>query len=410
MKKLSILCLMLASFAPSIQAQRIRSEQVASHIHYLASDQLKGRGTSSPEEIVAAAYIANCFKATGLKPYGTKGYYYDFTFKYNKKIHDTSTQQMPLRSGRNVIGFLDNRAEKTVVIGAHFDHLGLGYDGNSTATNSTYDIHNGADDNASGVAGVIELARYLSTNGIKEKHNFLFMTFSGEELGLIGSKKWCENPSYPLSDIAYMINLDMIGRLNDSTKKLLMYGVGTSNVWIPALEKVNRHFTMKYDSAGVGPSDQTSFYLKDIPVLHVFTGQHTDYHKPSDDMDKINIVGETHILEMLADLIFALDDIPQPTFYKTAAPAGGKMSFKVTLGVMPDYAFEGIGMRLDGVTDGKPASKAGLQQGDIITQLGETPVSSVKEYMNVLSQFSKGDQTTVIFTRNGETQTATITF
>jgi membrane-associated protease RseP (regulator of RpoE activity) len=207
-----------------------------------------------------------------------------------------------------------------------------------------------------------------------------------------------------------MINLDMIGRLNDSTKKLLMYGVGTSNVWIPALEKVNRHFTMKYDSAGVGPSDQTSFYLKDIPVLHVFTGQHTDYHKPSDDMDKINIVGETHILEMLADLIFALDDIPQPTFYKTAAPAGGKMSFKVTLGVMPDYAFEGIGMRLDGVTDGKPASKAGLQQGDIITQLGETPVSSVKEYMNVLSQFSKGDQTTVIFTRNGETQTATITF
>ena len=409
MKKLSTLFVCVL-FISVVNAQRIRTENLAAHINYLASDQLKGRATSSPEEVKAAAYIANCFEATGLKPYGTKGYYFDFAFKYNKKAHDTSTQKLPFRPGRNVIGFLDNRAEKTVVIGAHFDHLGLGYDGNSTLSEPVYAIHNGADDNASGVAGVIELARFLTTNGIKEKHNFLFMTFSGEELGLIGSKKWCENPTYPLSDIAYMINLDMIGRLNDSTKKLLVYGVGTSDVWLPALNSVNRHFTMKFDSAGVGPSDQTSFYLKDIPVLHFFTGQHHDYHKPSDDINKINLAGETQIVDMLVDLIYALDDIPQPSFYKTAAPAGGKMSFKVTLGVMPDYAYEGKGMRLDGVTDGKPAAKAGLQQGDIIIQLGETPISSVKEYMNVLSQFNKGDQSTIIFTRNGETLTTSVTF
>ncbi|MBU3677896.1 MAG: M20/M25/M40 family metallo-hydrolase, partial [Chitinophagaceae bacterium] len=372
--KYTFLFLAATLMAGGLQAQRIRTEQVASHIHYLASDALQGRGTSTHDEVKAANYIANCFKASGLKPKGSKGYFFDFSFKYNKKVHDTSTQQLPLRMGRNVIGFLDNGAEKTVVIGAHYDHLGLGYDGNSTDPNSLGKIHNGADDNASGVAGVIELARFFTTNGIKEKHNFLFMTFSGEELGLLGSKKWCENPSYPLADISYMINLDMIGRLNDSTKKLLVYGIGTSDAWLPALEQVNRHFVMKYDSAGIGPSDQTSFYLKDIPVLHFFTGQHHDYHKPSDDMDKINYEGETRILELIADLIYQLDDKPSLPFYKTAAPQGGKMAFKVTLGVMPDYAFEGKGMRLDGVTDGKPASKAGLQQGDIITQLGETPI------------------------------------
>lgn len=394
----------------SVQAQRIRTEQVASHIHYLASDALQGRGTSTHAELKAANYIANCFKATGLKPKGTKGYFFDFTFQYNKKVHDTSTKNLPVRLGRNVLGFLDNGAEKTVVIGAHFDHLGLGHDGNSTDPNSLGKIHNGADDNASGVAGVIELARFLTTNGIKEKHNFLFMTFSGEELGLLGSKKWCENPTLPLEEISYMINLDMIGRLNDSTKKLLVYGVGTSDAWIPALEQVNRHFVMKYDSAGIGPSDQTSFYLKDIPVLHFFTGQHHDYHKPSDDMDKINYTGETQILELIADLIYTLDDKEKLTFFKTAAPQGGKMAFKVTLGVMPDYAFEGTGMRLDGVTDGKPAAKAGLQQGDIITRLGDTPISSVKEYMGVLSQYNKGDETTVSFTRKGELMTATVRF
>ncbi|MGI9191577.1 MAG: PDZ domain-containing protein, partial [Chitinophagaceae bacterium] len=190
----------------------------------------------------------------------------------------------------------------------------------------------------------------------------------------------------------------------------MVYGIGTSDAWLPALEQVNRHFVMKYDSAGIGPSDQTSFYLKDIPVLHFFTGQHHDYHKPSDDMDKINYEGETRILELIADLIYQLDDKETLPFYKTAAPQGGKMAFKVTLGVMPDYAFEGQGMRLDGVTDAKPAAKAGLQQGDIIVRLGDTPITSVKEYMGVLSQFNKGDQTTVTFIRNGETLTASLTF
>jgi acetylornithine deacetylase/succinyl-diaminopimelate desuccinylase-like protein len=217
MKKLFTALLILAS--ATIQAQRINSELIMNHISYLSSDELGGRGTSTSEEKKAAAYIAREFKGMKLQPMGTSSYYYDFNYTYNAKVHDTSTQGLKIKQGRNVLGFIDNGSKQTVVIGAHYDHLGYGYDHNSMDPNPVGKIHNGADDNASGVAGVIELARYFSSNGITENYNFLFMTFSGEELGLIGSKKWCENPSYPLSNINYMINLDMIGRY-EADKKL----------------------------------------------------------------------------------------------------------------------------------------------------------------------------------------------
>jgi C-terminal processing protease CtpA/Prc len=236
------------------------------------------------------------------------------------------------------------------------------------------------------------------------------MTFSGEELGLLGSKKWCENPSYPLDKINYMINMDMIGRFNDTTKKLLIYGVGTSSEWIPTLDKLSTNFSVKYDSAGVGPSDQTSFYLKDIPVLHFFTGQHSDYHKPTDDANKINIAGEAQILELIVDIVYQMNEKPKLTFYKTASSESTKISFKVTMGVMPDYAFDGKGMRLDGVTDGKPASKAGLEQGDIIIELGGKSIESVQDYMKILSAYQKGDNAQVIFIRNSQRMDTQVTF
>jgi hypothetical protein len=393
-----------------IQAQRINVDYVTNHISYLSSDALRGRGTSTKDELKAAKYIANQFDAMQLQPKGNKGYYYDFTFKHSSKIHDTSTVGLASRSGRNVVAFLDNGAEYTVVLGAHYDHLGLGHDHNSLDPNPDNKIHNGADDNASGVAGVIELARYFSLNGIKEKCNFLFMTFSGEELGLIGSKKWCEHPTFPLEKINYMVNMDMIGRLNDSTKKLLIYGIGTSSAWLPTFDKINHVFSVKYDSSGIGPSDQTSFYLQDIPVVHFFTGQHSDYHKPTDDANKINYIGEVKILELIIDMIYNLNEQPKLDFYKTASSESTKMSFKVTMGVMPDYAFDGTGMRLDGVTDNKPAANAGLQKGDIITGLGEEEFTDVKGYMKVLSTFKKGDKTSVHFLRNGEKMQAELTF
>lgn len=384
--------------------------QLKKDITFLADDKLKGRGTSTPEEKIAAEYIAAAFKNAGLQPKGNNGYLYNFTFKHNPNPHDTNTANVVERAGMDVIGFLDNGAKHTIVIGAHYDHLGLGHDHNSLDANPDGKIHNGADDNASGTAGVMELARYFTKNRKKESYNFLFMCFSGEELGLLGSKKWCDNPTIPLESINYMINMDMIGRLNDSTKKLMIYGVGTSPSWVPLLDQNNTVFSIKKDSSGIGPSDQTSFYLKDIPVLHFFTGQHSDYHKPSDDAEKINLKGEKDVLDFIVKLIDATDLLPKLIFSKTAAPATGKTSFKVTLGVMPDYAYEGKGMHIDGVTDGKPASKAGILKGDVIIKLGDEAVGNVQDYMKVLSKYKKGDKTKVTVKRDEKELTLDVEF
>lgn len=394
----------------SILSAQVNEKQLIKDISYLADDKLKGRGTSSPEEKIAAGYIANSFKLAGLEPKGNDGFYYNFTFKKNTNPHDTSTTNIKERKGIDVIGYLDNDAAQTIVIGAHYDHLGLGHDHNSLDANPENKIHNGADDNASGTAGVLELARYFTTNTAKEAYNFLFICFSGEELGLLGSKKWCDDPTIPLSSVNYMINMDMIGRLNDSTKKLLVYGVGTSPSWVPLLDKYNTYFSIKKDSSGIGPSDQTSFYLKDIPVLHFFTGQHSDYHKPGDDADKINYVGEKKVLEYIITLIDATLAMPKLGFAKTASPASTGTTWKVSLGVMPDYAYEGKGLRIDGITDGKPASKAKMEKGDIVIELGGVTVNNIQDYMKALSQFKKGDKTKVVFKRGNETITKDLEF
>lgn len=389
---------------------QINVKHIKKDISYLASDKLKGRGTSSAEEKIAATYIASSFKKSGLVPKGNDSYLYNFVFKKNSNPHDTSLVNIPERKGINVIGFLDNSAVNTIVIGAHYDHLGLGHDHNSLDANPEDKIHNGADDNASGTSGVLELAKYFSENNVKENYNFLFICFSGEELGLLGSKKWCDNPTIDLTKINYMINMDMIGRLNDSTKKLLIYGVGTSPTWVPLLEKTNTYFSIKMDSSGIGPSDQTSFYLKDIPVLHFFTGQHSDYHKPTDDVEKINLAGEKKVLEYIVDLINQTNSLPKLTFAKTASPVSTKSKYKVTLGVMPDYTFEGTGMRIDGVTDNKPAFKAGIKTGDIIIELGGQKINNVQDYMKALSGFNKGDKTIVGVKRGNENLSLALEF
>lgn len=408
-KKYSLFYLLFASL--TVGAQRINVDKITDHISYLASDKLNGRGAGTEDEKIAAAYIAGQFRAMRLQPKGNNGFYYDFSYRHQVgDPHNLKPDSAQQRRSRNVIAFLDNGAPHTIVIGAHYDHLGLGFDHNSLDPEPAEKIHNGADDNASGVAGVIELARYLSNNGFKEKSNFLFMTFSGEELGLIGSKKWCENPTYPLSNINYMINLDMVGRLNDSTRKLLVYGVGTSADFIPALEKVNTYFVYKYDSSGVGPSDQTSFYLKNIPVLHFFTGQHSDYHKPTDDADKVNPKGEARILELIVDLIYALEHSPKLGFLKTRSPENDAVSFKVTMGIMPDYTFEGPGVRIDGVGDNKPAFRAGIVKGDIILALDGTDLKDVRAYMKALSGYEKGQQAEVKILRQGTIIFKQVTF
>ncbi len=404
---IAFLAFLLVSFG--IKGQDFLIKDLKEEISFLASDKLKGRGTSSAEEVMAAKFIAGKFKKAGLTAFNNS-YLKPFVYKKSTNPHDTSTANGKENKANNVVGFLDNKAPYTIVIGAHYDHLGLGHDHNSLDANPDGKIHNGADDNASGTAGVIELANYFTKNKKTEPFNFLFICFSGEELGLLGSKKWCDNPDIELSKVNYMINMDMIGRLNDSTKKLLVYGVGTSPVWVPLLDSIKSNLSLKKDSSGIGPSDQTSFYLKDIPVLHFFTGQHSDYHKPSDDIEKVNYKGEAEVLGFITRVIEKTFNYKKLDFTKTRNPDTGKGSFKVTMGVMPDYAFEGEGMRIDGVTDGKPASKAGILKGDVVKKLGGVEVKSVQDYMKALQSLKKGDTAPIEVLRNGEIKKLNVTF
>lgn len=391
-------------------SQEISEKNLRKHVAYLASDKLEGRGTGTPAERKAADYIAKQFKKAGLQAKGERGaWFHDFGFKKSSDPHGGVSENAPQVYSRNVVGYLDNGAAHTIVIGAHYDHLGLGHDHNSLEANSEGKIHNGADDNASGTSGVIELGRYFAKNGVKEQHNFLFICFSGEELGLIGSKKFTDYPTIDLSKVSFMINMDMIGRLN-AEKKLVIGGVGTAPDFVPLVKGLSTPLSIKLDSAGVGPSDHTSFYLKNIPVLFLFTGQHSDYHKPSDDTELVNFAGEKQVLDVAVQIIQALDTKPKLTFQETKAKEENTPRFKVTLGIMPDYTFEGEGLRADGVTDGKPAAKAGLQKGDIIIGMGDTEIKNIQDYMKGLAMFKKGDTTTIRVKRGEEEKKMDVTF
>lgn len=397
-------------FAHAIFSQEITEKNIRKHIAYLASDKLKGRGTGTPEELKAARYIARQFKKIGLQPKGDNGsYFHEFGFHKSTDPHGGIDDNAPQIYSRNVAGYIDNGAEYTIVIGAHYDHLGLGYDHNSLDANPEGKIHNGADDNASGTSGVIELARFFAKNNVKEAHNFLFLCFSGEELGLVGSKRYTEYPTIDLSKVSFMLNMDMIGRLN-AEKRLVVGGVGTAPDFVPLLKNLHTDLSIKLDSAGIGPSDHTSFYLKNIPVLFFFTGQHSDYHKPSDDTQLINLPGEKQVLTLAVQVIDALDKRPKLQFQETKANESDTPHFKVTLGIMPDYTWEGIGLHVDGVTDGKPASKAGMEKGDVIIGLGTFEVKDIRDYMKALAAYKKGDTVPVKVKRGDEVKTLNATF
>jgi hypothetical protein len=337
------------------------------------------------------------------------------------KIKFSSDVSIKNRLGYNVIGYIDNGAPTTVILGAHFDHLGYGEDGNSMLRTGEHLVHNGADDNASGTAALIELARKLKNSPAKGK-NYLFIAFSGEELGLFGSKYFIENPTIDLSTVDYMINMDMVGRLNDSSHVLTIGGYGTSPTWSKAISqdyfdtpkagnKTVPDIIIRFDSSGTGPSDHTTFYRKDIPVLFYFTGLHTDYHKPTDDADKINYYGETKIIRHILSLVESLDKSPRLVFTKTReTQTSTSQRFSVSLGIMPDYTYSGTGVRADGVSEGKAAQQAGLKAGDVIIQLGTHPINSLENYMQALGTFKKGDRTTVKFKRGTETIEANVEF
>jgi aminopeptidase YwaD len=361
-------------------------------------DELSFEGKEKPEPAnIPVVYISKD---------AVKKYLKDMSGNYEMNLSVALGEKK--REGHNVIGYIDNGAAKTIIIGAHFDHLGHGEDHNSLWTGAPA-IHHGADDNASGTAATVELARMLKSSKLKN-NNYLFICFSGEELGLFGSKYFTGHPSIDLSSVNYMINSDMVGRLNDSTHFLTIGGYGTSPAWGTVLEDKTKYITVKFDSSGIGPSDHTSFYLKNIPVLFFFTGIHQDYHKPTDVVDKINFPGELTVIKYIYHVIDETNKLGKLAFTKTREPKMEGKRFTVSLGIMPDYTFTGAGIRADGIIDGKIAQKAGIQAGDVIIKLGDNSFSDINQYMNVLSRYKKGDPTTVTVLRGKDQLTFNIIF
>lgn len=378
-------------------------------IGYLASDDLEGRAIGTDGEVLAARYIADKFKELGLEPKGTDKYFQ--VFKVNKPTNPHEQAVIGTDgegiSGRNVVGFIDNGAPYTIALGAHYDHLGYGGEG-SLYRGEDAAIHNGADDNASGTAALIQLASILKKK--KSNYNFLFVAFSGEENGLWGSNYYSKNSTVTIDSINYMLNMDMVGRLKED-KSIAINGVGTSPVWVEAVEKANvDSLKIVTSESGVGPSDHTSFYLQDVPVLHFFTGQHSDYHRPSDDADKINYQGMVKVIRYIVRLIDELDGQEKLAFTKTQDNSGDSPRFTVSLGVVPDYLYDGQGMRIDGVTEGKPAAAAGMEKGDVVLRLGDSTIVDMMGYMRALSVFELGDETTVEFKRGEEVKSSKIKF
>ena len=377
-------------------------------IVFLADDALEGRAIGTAGELKAAEYIAEAFKKLGLTPKGTDGYFQPFTVKKSTNPHEqdvigTNGEGV---TGRNVAGYIDNGAANTVVIGAHYDHLGYG--GEGSLHRGERAVHNGADDNASGTAAIIQIAALLKEHS--NDNNYLFLAFSGEESGLWGSNYFSKNATVDLASVNYMINLDMVGRMNEE-KTLAISGVGTNPLWAEKLDLANTDsLKLVTSESGVGPSDHTPFYLNDIPVLHMFTGQHEDYHRPTDDEDKINYDGLLKVVRFVERLTQQVDGEGKLAFVKTKDSNSNNPRFSVSLGVVPDYLFDGQGMRIDGVTDGKPAETAGLQKGDIVVKLGDSTVVDMMSYMRALSSFKSGEKTVVEYKRGEELKAAEVKF
>lgn len=315
------------------------------------------------------------------------------------------------KQGHNVIGtYIRNPKKKYIVIGAHHDHIGRAELGNSRATGQ--EIHNGADDNASGIALMLHLAKVLPNHKAFKKYNLIFVAFSGEELGLLGSKYFVKNCLIDSTQILAMINFDMVGRLNTSNHTAVLNGIGTSPYWKKRVKRIKvdtSQLQINTTDGGIGASDHTSFYLANIPAVHMFSGQHREYHMPEDDIELINYTGMVKIEDYTIKLMCKIPR-RRMKFTPTKNTNHTPTQFKVTLGVMPDYTFSGGGMRLDNISAGKSADKAGLLRNDVITKMGVHEVGNVEEYMHALSKFNKGDTIDIVILRDGKSMTKKLTF
>jgi len=379
-------------------------------IRFLSDDRLGGRMTGSPGADSAAAYLARRFEAVGLQR-AAGGWFQ--TFPIARDLPAAQNAHVAGLTGRNVIGLLPGHdpvlRNETIIVGAHYDHLGLGGFG-SLDPDSTGKVHNGADDNASGSAMLIEIAQRLAA--APPARTVVFIAFSGEELGLLGSSYYVKQPVYPLATTLAMINLDMVGRLRN--KRLIVYGSRSAKEFPALLDSLNWYagFDLKAQGDGYGPSDQSSFYAAGRPVLHFFTDLHEDYHRTTDDWQKINLLGFGQVATFVTGVVTALANRPRPLTLMQAAtqiPAssvGPPMpGYGAYLGTVPDMTDSPGGVRLLGVRAGSPAEKAGLRGDDIITKIGDTSVPDLEAMTQALRSHRPGDTVTVVVRRGTETAT-----
>ena len=381
-------------------------------VRYLSDDRLGGRLIGASGADSAAEYLARRFRQAGLRP-SPSGWFQPFTVAPDAPA--AAHTGIGGAVGKNVVGVLPGRdpalRNEIVVVGAHYDHLGPGTFG-ALDPDSAGRVHNGADDNASGTSALIHIARKLAS--APPARTVVFLAFSGEEEGLLGSDYYVKNPLFSLARTYAMVNMDMVGRLRDN--RLLVYGTATAQEFPALLDSLNTlaRFDLRGSGDGWGRSDQSSFYRAGKPVLHLFTDLHEDYHRTTDDWEKINADGLAQVADFTAEIVRALADRRAPlTFVNvpppqaaTGAPAPGYGAY---LGTVPDMSENPGGVRLTGVRAGSPAEKAGLRGNDIITRLGETVVSDLQALTGALRQHKPGDVVELRFLRDGAEQRVSVT-
>jgi len=382
------------------------ASQILADVRWLADDAREGRGVGTDGLRASAEYIAKRFQELGLEPGGTDGYFQPFELDPSSPM--LAHTDLGGTAVRNVIGVLPGRgslAREVIVFGAHFDHLGKGTHGYarfSTDSAAENAVHNGADDNASGTTALLYAAALLARREAAERRTFVFVAFTAEELGTIGSQYYVDHPTLPNEATAAMLNFDMVGRMQGDS--VVIGGVASAAELDRAIDAVNADYGLviaKQDTPW-GASDHYVFYNEGIPVLHFYTNTHGDYHSPADDWEKINAAGITTIAEFASELGWELATRPATLTLVSVPKPQSTSGARASLGSVPDMGSSAGGLRLRGVTPGSAAEEAGLQSGDVIVQIGEIEVKDIYGLQEALTSYKSGQTVTIIFIRDGE--------
>lgn len=387
--------------------------RVLQDVRFLAADQLAGRLTGSPGADSAATYIAGGFIFAGLRPAFANSWFQDFTISEDAPA--IKAAKLGPMHGRNVLGILTGTdpvlREQCVIVGAHYDHLGLG-EIDVLDPDHRGEPHRGADDNASGTAALLDIARQLAKRPMAR--SVIFIAFSGEEEGDLGSAHYVKHPACSIDHTVAMVNLDMVGRLRND--RLLVLGAGTATEFPALLDSLNRSakFDLRASGDGYGPSDHASFYAAKLPVLHLFTDLHEDYHRASDTWERINPEGLERVATFGAALTRALAERRAPLTFVDAPPpvaptAGSASGYGAYLGTIPDMSGGVTGVRVTGTRAGSPAATAGIQDGDIIRRIGDQEVNDLQGMTDALRAHQPGDVVDIVLERGGKTRTVRAT-